>query len=309
MSLELRAVPESGSAQVRQFLRSVFDSPEDALYIAPAQMHWKYWEPHPHWTGSRSYAYFDEAGEIAAHACAWPFGLRTVDGTLAGAHPIDWAAGMKIPGAGALLLRQIRSLRDISCCIGGTDIAQKVIRQTGFKPVATMKSMALPLRPVRQALTHQRVNWKLPARLIRNAAWKMNAAKPPSGWSASLVEPHELHDGLLPAPSEGCAVPIRSVALFEYLEKCPTAQYQVWLIRQEPRTARIFSAQPRARPGSRRGRVGRGRRRLASPVRASDPGCILRIAQRPRSPCPGRSPKRSRVLPPADFELIRKSRS
>ncbi|HEY3740528.1 MAG TPA: hypothetical protein VGL53_11825 [Bryobacteraceae bacterium] len=231
MSLELRAIPESGSTQVRQFLRGVFDSPDDALYIAPAQMHWKYWEPHPNWTGSRSYAYIDDAGDIAAHACAWPFGLRTTDAMLFGAHPIDWAAGMKIPGVGALLLRQIRSLRDISCCIGGTEIAQKVIRQTGFKPVATMKSLALPLRPLRQAFTHQRVNWKLPARFVRNTAWKMKAGSPPPDWSASIVEAHEIHVGLLPAPSDGLAVPVRSVALFEYLAKCPTADYQVWLVR------------------------------------------------------------------------------
>lgn len=232
MSLDFRAVPESESGHLRRFLHGVFQPAEDAPFIEPAQMHWKYWEPHPGWTGSRSYVYVDDSEEIIAHACAWPFGLRTTETTLAGAHPIDWAAGMKVPGAGALLLRQIRALRDISCCIGGTDIALKVIRQTGFKPAATMQFLARPLRPVRQALNHPRRNWKLPARLLRNTAWMMGAASVPAGWTAEPVQPAEIPRELLPSPSEGLAVAGRSAALFDYLLKCPTARYEMWLIRQ-----------------------------------------------------------------------------
>ena len=231
MSLELRALPESERARLRRFLRDVFQSAEDALFIEPAQMHWKYWEPHPNWTGSRSYAYVDDSEEIVAHACAWPFNLRTTEATLAGIHPIDWAAGMKVPGAGALLLRQIRALRDISCCIGGTEIAQKVILQSGFKPVTTMQLLARPLRPLRQVLNHQRRNWKLPARLLRNTTWTMRAASVPTGWTAEPVHPADIPGDLLPSPAPGLAVAVRSAALFEYLLKCPSAKYQLWLVR------------------------------------------------------------------------------
>jgi hypothetical protein len=246
MSLDFRAVPESESARLWRFLHGVFQPAENAPFIEPEQMHWKYWESHPSWTGSRSYVYVDDSEEIIAHACAWPFSLRTTETTLTGAHPIDWAAGMKVPGAGALLLRQIRALRNISCCIGGTEIAQKVIRQTGFRPATTMQLLALPLRPVRQALNHQWRNWKLPARLLRNTAWMMSAASVPSGWTAELIRPTDIPDELLPSPAQGLAVAHRSAALFEYILKCPTARYQIWLVRQgsEPRGYFLLSFVP-----------------------------------------------------------------
>ena len=242
--MELRAIPESDL--VRNFLQDIFKPSGDALFISPAQLHWKCWEPHPFWTGSRSYGFLDDAGNLTAHACAWPFNLRTTEGTLTGVHPIDWAANPKARGAGAQLLKQVRVLRDICCCTGGTDIAQVVVRQSGFKPAATMQMLARPLRPLRQALTHQRRNWKLPARLLRNTAWIMNGISHPAGWTAWQIQPSELPDAVLPTPSANQAVGVRSAALFEYLAKCPSARYELWRISYggEPRGYFLLSFVP-----------------------------------------------------------------
>ncbi|MBL8219077.1 MAG: hypothetical protein JNL62_07600 [Bryobacterales bacterium] len=234
MNLELREIPKAECDRLRHFLRGIFQpNADDATFLDPAQMLWKYWEPNPGWTGdSRSYAFIDDSGEIIAHACAWPFGLRTKEAELCGVHLIDWAAGMKVPGAGALLLREMRALRDISCCIGGTHIAQNVVRQSGFKQLTTMHFLARPLRPLRQALTHQRQNWKTPARFLRNTVWVMRSASVLSGWTAEPISPGEITGNLLPAPGPGQAVAHRSAALFEYMAQCPTARYQLWLVRQ-----------------------------------------------------------------------------
>jgi hypothetical protein len=240
MSLELRALPEPESPHVQQFLDGIFHPSEDAVFLSAAQMHWKYWETHPDWTGPRSYGFGDDSGNLLAFACAWPFTLRTMDGIISGVHPIDWAASPKARGAGAQLLKQVRVLRDICCCTGGTDIAQVVVRQSGFKPSAAMRMLARPLRPLRQALTLERRNWKVPAKLIRNALWAMSGAAVPAGWTAEPVSPEGIPESVLPTPAPERAVASRSTTLFDYILKCPTARYQLFLLRQDGKPCGYF---------------------------------------------------------------------
>lgn len=236
MNWDLHAIPESESPDVRRFLNGIFKPSGDAVFLSPEQLHWKYWELHPGWSGPRSYGFRDHSGDLLAHAGAWPFSLEVAGETVSGVHPIDWAAAPQARGAGAQLLRQMRAMRDICCCTGGTDIAQVVVRQCGFKPAATMQMLARPLRPVRQALTHRR-NWKLPVRFLRNAVWTMKGASVPSGWVAEPALPGEWTGAVLPTAARDIAVASRSNALFEYLLKSPTARYQLWQVRQggEPR--------------------------------------------------------------------------
>ncbi|MBZ5678396.1 MAG: hypothetical protein LAP61_29530 [Acidobacteriia bacterium] len=245
--MDLIALPASESARVQKFLRGIFNPTGDAVFLSPAQMQWKYWESHPGWTGSRSYGFVDDSGEIIAHACSWPLSLRTTESTISGVHPIDWAASPRARGAGAELLRQIRELREISCCIGGTDVAQAVVRKSGFKPAATMQILARPLRPLRQALTHPRRDWKLPARLLRNTAWiVIKSAHAPAGWVAERVLPGAIPEAVLPLAALDLAVATRYPALFEYMSKCPTARHQIWLVRHrnEPRGYFVLSFVP-----------------------------------------------------------------
>jgi hypothetical protein len=238
--------PASESSRIENFMRGIFKPSGDAVFLSPQHMYWKYWEPHPAWTGSRSYGFRDDSGSIVAHACAWPFGLRTTEATIPGVHPIDWAASPHARGAGADLLRQVRAMREISCCTGGTDIALAVVRKSGYQSAATMRIFARPLRPFRQALTHQRRDWKLPARLLRNVAWIARPPRVAAGWVAEPVLPGAIPGAVLPLAAPGWAVAIRSAALFEFMLKCPTARHRIWLVRRggEPRGYFVLSFVP-----------------------------------------------------------------
>jgi hypothetical protein len=247
MGLQLRSVPESGRERVAAFLGRIFKARGDAVFLQPAQLHWKYWQPRQDWPESRSYVYETEGGDIAAHACVWPFALRTMQGIRRGTHPIDWAADAKVPGAGILLLHEIREMRDLSCCIGGTEVAQRVVAGSGFSRVSEVRHFVRPLRPLRNMLTHQRRDWKLPARFARNLAWKLDGkAAIPAGWSCTRVEPEEIPDSLLPAPEPGLAVASRSAALFRYMLSCPVASHQMWMAsyQQTPRGYFMLSFPP-----------------------------------------------------------------
>jgi hypothetical protein len=231
MNLQLVPTVDADRERVERFLREIFQSPEDVPAFRAAQMRWKYYEPRPDWDAPRSYVYQTAEADIVAHACAWPFSLQTASGSVSGVHPIDWAAGTQVPGGGALLLREMRVLREICCCIGGSDVAQKVIAMSGFKPAGEFRRFARPLRPWRQALKHPRRNWKLPARTARNAMWAMRRASAPAGWSATLVAPAGLPPALFPNPQPGIAVAVRSAALFEFMFKCPVARYELYELR------------------------------------------------------------------------------
>jgi len=233
MTVVLRATSAAEAPRVQQFLADVFNIPETALFLDPAHVYWKYYRPRADWPESRSYVY-EHDGRIVAHASAWPFELRTMDDTITGVHPIDWAASNEVPGVGALLLREVRKLRVISCCIGGTDIAQSVISKTGFKPAGVMHSFVRPLRPWKQFLTHNRRDWKLPARFVRNALWvAKTSVDVPAGWSAEPIDAASLPDAVLPSPSTDMAVCGRTKDFFAYLNACPIARFQLLLIRRD----------------------------------------------------------------------------
>lgn len=226
MSLEFRATQADEMADVKRFLARVFGSPDDSPFIDDANLRWKYYQPREDFAGSRSFVYTN-AGRIVAHACAWPLRFVFNGEALSGIHPIDWAATNEIPAVGALLLRQMRTLADVSVCIGGTDVAQKVIAQSGFKPIGEMRFYSRPLRPFRQFLTHQRRNIKLPARWLRNMVWAQRSGHArPTGWNATPAEPDQISTGVLSSTSK------RTPAQFRYLMTCPAARFTLYIVRQ-----------------------------------------------------------------------------
>ena len=231
---------------MKQFLQRIFGSPDNAPFINEAHLRWKYYEPRTDFSGSRSFVY-TEAGRIVAHACAWPLRFWFAGESITGIHPIDWAATNEIPAVGTLLLRQMRTLANVSICVGGTDVAQKVIAQTGFRPIGDMQFYSRPLRPFRQFLTHQRRNAKLPARLLRNLIWAQRAGREaPTGWAAMPVDPTEIPPEVLPASSGHVLACERSPAQFRYLLTCPVARFTLYLVRQHdvPRGYFLLSVTP-----------------------------------------------------------------
>ena len=243
MKLDFRATGPDEEDAVRSFLAAIFDIPLNKPLVSAQHLHWKYYQRREDWNrdeGSRSFVYMNQSG-YAAHACAWPFRVLVNGVPVSGIHPIDWAAGSDIPGLGALLLRQMRTMEDISCCLGGTDIAQKVIAQTGYRPVGEIKYYSRPLHVWRQFLTHSRRDFRLPARLIRNFLWSRRAGvKAPKGWMAERIAPEQMPLEVLPRSSSTVTACERSTGLFRYLQDCPTARHELYLARRDGRRAGYF---------------------------------------------------------------------
>ena len=96
----------------------------------------------------------------------------------------------------------------------------------GFTEVTRVWIGARPLRPLRQMLTHQVVNWKLALRIARNWRWSSSPARTSyHAWQTVAMEPSEIPTGSISASQSFFAV--RSPAFFEYLSRCPSVPYQL----------------------------------------------------------------------------------
>ena len=240
MTLRFRATAEAEAPSIRELLLTNFPASDNAPAFSLAHLAWKYFSPHPSWKTSRSFVY-ESDGSLIAHACAWPFTLRRSGTSIEGVHPIDWVANATVPGGGALLLRNVRALREISICVGGTDVARTVIAKSGFRPHGEVHTYARPLRPLRQAFTHQHRNWKLPARFIRNSWWaRTRADDRDREWSAQRVEPEQVPEEVLPDPAQNMSAAERSPGIFRYFLQCPITRYQLYVVSQRSRAVGYF---------------------------------------------------------------------
>jgi hypothetical protein len=167
--------------------------------------------------------------------------------TITGVYPIDWVASKGIPGIGASLLRQIGTLADVCCCIGGTESAQTVIAHTGFVPSGKMKYYSRPLRPWKQLCTHQEKNWKLPVRFARNLVWAARSgSQSPARWTAECIQPQDVPSCLFPFSNADFIACRRTPELFQYLFSCPVARYELHIARKDgaPRGYFLLSYTP-----------------------------------------------------------------
>lgn len=233
--------------QIRQLLREVFHASDDAQFIERPHLAWKYYIERHDWPGSRSFVMSDH-GDIVAHACAWPFTVLWNGEKVRGFHPIDWVARPSLPGAGTLLLREMRKLSPVSLSIGGTDAGRKAIVNSGYRPVGEMKFYARPLRPWLQARTHQRRNWKLAARFARNWLWNARcpAAAVPAGWRSLRIQAHEMSPEVFPVSNAHVTACLRDAGLFRYYEQCPIAHHELHLVKKlgKPRGYFLLSLVP-----------------------------------------------------------------
>jgi hypothetical protein len=188
----------------------------DACFVRPDLMDWKYFAPHPFWTGARSYI-LESDGVIAAHGCISPVRFA---GGIASMQIIDWAAGPKLPGGGLLLYRNCLALTDTLLAIGGSEATQRLIPKVKwFREMPCATRFARPLRPVRQVLANPK-NWKLPVRLGRNLLDSLAATPSSSGWRCEAVA--RFAEAETPTVA-ACALQ-RTAAWLNYLLDCPAAQ-------------------------------------------------------------------------------------
>jgi hypothetical protein len=230
--LNFRSTTPAECEQIRQLLREVFHVNDDTQFIERPHLAWKYYLERHDCSGSRSFVMSDGV-DIVAHACAWPFTVLWNGEKIRGFHPIDWAARPSIPGAGTLLLREMRKLSSVSLSIGGTDAGRKAILHSGYRPIGEMKFYARPLRPWLQARTHQRRNWKLAARFARNWLWNARCrAMAAAGWTALRVQAHEMPPEVFPASNAHVTACLRDAGLFRYYEQCLIAYHELHLVKK-----------------------------------------------------------------------------
>jgi hypothetical protein len=230
MKATFRATKPDDHMQVSSLLAQAFDAHPAASLLDSATMAWKYWDARGDWPGPRSYV-LERDGRLVAHAGIWPVSFEG-ENAVRGVQLIDWCAAKDSPGAGMALVQKFAAMFDFMYSIGGSDMTRKVLPACGFIEVTHAWTGARPLRPLRQMLTHQAVNWKLAPRFVRNCVWSSSPAKRSNpGWQTVAMQPSDTPSGLIPV-SQPC-FSVRSPAFFEYLLRCPSIPYRLHGISNE----------------------------------------------------------------------------
>jgi hypothetical protein len=224
MKATFRATNPADRMQVSNLLAQAFDGHPAASLVDPATMAWKYWDARGDWPEPRSYV-LERDGRLVAHAGIWPVSVEG-ENAVRGVQMIDWCAARDSPGAGVALVQKFAAMFDFVYSIGGSDMTRKVLPACGFTEVTHAWTGARPLRPFRQMLSHQAVNWKLVPRFVRNWVWaSLPATRSNLGWQTVAIQPSDPPSGLIPV-SQPC-FSVRPPAFFEYLLRCPSISYRL----------------------------------------------------------------------------------
>ena len=217
--------------ELGSFLRRILAPTGPGPGFESTHLTWKYWSPLGAGDGARSFVLTGDLG-IEAHCGVLPTWLRSVHGRIRTAHFIDWAADPRTMAAGVQLLRKVGRLTESLCAVGGTPATRKILPLMGFRPANQAVFFARPVRPVRQAATHQQRDWKLPLRLIRNALWaRFPTIKLPDGWTFELVTPDFVPTELWFPPTPSWAARERGPALYSHYLACPFVRFELFLFR------------------------------------------------------------------------------
>jgi len=226
----LRPTTERDGPELISFLLRARSESLPSESTRPDLLYWKFWAAREDYVEPRSYV-LERNGRIIAHAGIWPMVLRTTTGTYRGCHLFDWAADPNVLGAGVAIIQRIYRLFDFLYAIGGAKITQKIIPAIGFEKIGEAWSGARPLRPLRQMLSHQYADWRIPARFVRNALWSLIPAKTKvKGWALS----DRFNEALCPSLLlENVPTAAHSDAFFRYLKHCPTAEIKTFELEKE----------------------------------------------------------------------------
>ena len=229
MAFLIRPTTVEDEARLIEFLTRVF--PVNAGLVSPAMLRWKYWTPREDCLEPRSLV-GERDGRIVAHVGLWPVTVRRGTKSERGVHPMDWAADPHTRGAGSILIKHLTRNYDFVYGIGGADDTRVMLPKLGFRTVAEALTWARPIRPWRQMISHQRKDWQLLPRFVRNFWWsRIPLRQVPRGWAADT------------ATAEGFAILAaeRDESFFRYLQQCPLATCLTFNIVNEGRIVGFFA--------------------------------------------------------------------
>jgi hypothetical protein len=222
--------PADESAIVGLLQEAHGSSPTNPAF-EPRHLHWKYWQPHEGWQGSRSYV-LTKDDRIVAHGTVVPAVCTWEQQRVRVLHVIDWAARAEVRGAGAAVMEHIGKLADVIATSGGSDKGRQLLPFMGFKESNTIVTgYARPIRPWLYLARNGSRRWRRAARCVRAALWSARApAHRDPSWQARRVCAEELAATAIPwpAPKYGAAVLERHPAVMSYLLQCPAAAMELY---------------------------------------------------------------------------------
>ena len=209
----------------------------------PNHLHWKYWEPHANWAGSRSYVYLRD-GQIVAHGAVIPNVCLWREQRIKALHVIDWAAKPESSGSGVALMNQIGKLTDVMFAVGGSELTQQILPFIGFKECGTtVKRYARPVRPLLRLVNPEYRSWRLAPQVMRGVFWKLTApSRREAEWSAHRILADQLAAASIiwPSPKFGTTVFERSSASMSYLLRCPATPMELYSVHSYSRLRGYF---------------------------------------------------------------------
>ena len=228
---------------ITELMRRAF-GPELALAsINLGFQQWKYWDEHPLASSSRSYV-LNGKERIVGHACRWPMRVMTEAGAFDAFHLIDWAADSGHAGTGLQVLRDSCEGSAALFSIGGSPTTQRMLPALGellrrhakgaeslsYQVAGKVYFLSRPLKAIATALRESSLEWRMPARIAKNALYALQAAKLPPDVSFALVSPAGIPSELWPKPSSGFAITARTPDLLQHFAKCPVLQRPMYFV-------------------------------------------------------------------------------
>jgi hypothetical protein len=232
--------------ELRRFLASVFQLPEEDQRFQEELLNWKYFAGRPDWEGPRSY-FLRDSGGIVAHGCLWPVCLIGPDRPVRSYQLLDWGRSSASPGAGTRLRRYLNTLTPTSIGIGGTVAAQHARARMGFQPWRELWIYRRVLRLHPSLLSSPKLAMKPRLRRIFEdvVSWR---PLPPAAKDWTALPVHSFSEcAQVPLPQGGSSiVGGRSPSLLDYLAACPAARCRKCLLlhEQQPRGYFLISCTP-----------------------------------------------------------------
>jgi len=229
MAWDVAAVAADEAGALAGFLEGVFGTPDG--FSNAALLRWKYFDPHPDWSGPRSWSIRDE-GKIVAHTGVWPLRMRLPGGaTVESMHVIDWAADPSSPGAGVALYLDTIARTPTLFGIGGSGMGRKVVRKLGIREVGEVGVWARVARPWEQFRRRPAgPAWKNAAKLGRNLWWGRSSPKTSWTTQAAAQFPASLGELRAAPPRQDCVAFERSVETLNYILRCPVDRCSGFLL-------------------------------------------------------------------------------
>ncbi len=218
--LTLCPLEASDAGQLRAFLAKVFGE-SDSVFMEPAMLHWKYFQPRADWTDPRSWVFRNAEGEIVTHIGLLPFHLALPGGAVPTCHGLDW--GSSIPKAGRELFAAAGEFYRFRLSIGGNEATRATMPKIGYREVGRIDMSVVIMRPWKQFLTSRpRLRPSRLPRLLRNsAAARSRPRRKVTGWSAERVTSFDSLGSVAAHLDPTVTRPARSPAALNYLLSCP----------------------------------------------------------------------------------------